>query len=264
MKKSATFFFILFFSITISQAQIIALDFTKTDCYGKTHHLYSELDSDNVVIMEFFHTCHPCIAAATDMKPMFENLVAKYGNKVRFYVAPEDDEESCTGVVNWVNSNGFSSIAVPFDSGGAQSSYYGQGGMPTIAVAAGNSHKLLYLASSNTASGFVATDTALISAAIRNFFELTGIQDINLAISTSIFPNPVASNFIITLQVKEVGRLKLDLTDINGRKITELMEENLRAGNYEKTITVNNIPGGIYFIKGIFNESVVTKKIVIQ
>lgn len=265
MKKITLTLAIFLFTIINYKAQpTTAMDFTKADCNGQMHHLFSELDSGNVVIMEFFHTCGACIDAANDMKPMIQNLVAKYGNKVHFYVAPEDDEDSCVNVINWVGSNGFSSIAVPFDSGGAQSSYYGQGGMPTIAVAAGNTHQLLYLASSNTANGFMPTDTALIGAAIRNFFEPTGIPNINSSVSTSIFPNPVANNFVISIQTKEPGTLKLELADIEGHKVAELMEEKLNAGKFEKTIPVSNIPDGIYFIKGTFNESVFSEKIIIQ
>ena len=239
--------------------------FNKTDCNGQAHHLFSELDSGNVVIMEFFHTCGSCITAANDMKPMIQNLVAQYGNKVRFYVAPEDDSETCTGVQAWVSTNGFSSIAVPFDSGGTQSSYYGQGGMPTIAVAAGNTHQLLYLASSNTASGFVTSDTAIIGTAIRNFLDTTfaGIQNVNSAFSIAVFPNPIADNFAISIEVKEPGMLKLELTNIAGQKVAELTEENIQTGIWRRNFPIS-LSNGIYLVKGEFNQKTFSKTITVQ
>jgi len=265
MKKLIYLFLVVAFTNTISKAQTTALDFNTADCNGNMHHLFSELDSGNVVIMEFFHTCVACISAANDMKPMIQNLVAQYGNKVRFYVAPEDDSETCTSVQNWVSTNGFSSIAVPFDSGGTQSSYYGQGGMPTIAVAAGNTHQLLYLASSNTSSGFGTSDTAIIGTAIRNFLDTTfaGIQNMSSAFSIAVFPNPITDNFAISIEVKEPGMLKLELTNIAGQKVVELTEEKIQAGVWSRNFPVF-IPIGIYLIKGQFNQKMFSETITVQ
>ena len=127
---------------TGSNAQTVT-DFTKKDCNtGASHNLFSELNSGKAIIMEFFHTCISCSNAAKDIKPMYQNLVLKYGNKVLFYVMPEDDSYTCSDVLNWVNTNGLSSVVIPLDSGSVQTAYYGGMAMPSIAVVAGSAHQL--------------------------------------------------------------------------------------------------------------------------
>ncbi len=140
-----------------------ALDFSMIDCNGQFHNLYSELNSGNAIIMEFWMDgCAPCIVAGKALDSMYKELKATCG-KVRYYQTVFNDNSHCNVVLNWYNTNGFSSV--PFDSGAAQVAYYGGFGMPTVAVAAGNTHQLLYLNN----HGFPTGDTALVAAAIKNF-----------------------------------------------------------------------------------------------
>src|SRR5262249_10014586 len=53
----------LLLQTTFTKAQTTAMDFYMDDCNGSMHHLYSELDPDNVIIMEFFMTCSSCVTA---------------------------------------------------------------------------------------------------------------------------------------------------------------------------------------------------------
>ncbi len=262
MKNILSTYIVLLFCASASVAQTTAMDFTKKDCNGKAHHLFAELDSENVVIMEFFHTCPSCVAAANDMKPMYQNLAAKYGNKVRFYVAPGDDSYACSSVNLWITNNGFATMTVPFDSGSVQTAYYGGMGMPTIAVAAGSSHKLLYLANQNVS--FATGDTATIDSAIRNFLDsaFAGVQNINTNVSVTIYPNPVADHCSIIIETKTSGILKLELTNISGQKIRELADEKIQAGIWNKDFPLS-LPRGVYFIEGLFNEKPFQEKITI-
>ncbi len=263
MKKALSLLFVLIVNYTFSNAQTTAMDFTMTDCNGQMRNLYTTLDSQNVVILEFFHTCPSCASAADDIKPVYQKLTSQYGNKVRFYAFPEDDTYPCSSVLNWVNSNGFSSMIVPFDSGGFQTAYYGGMGMPTIAVVAGSAHKILYLANQTVA--YTTSDTATIHSAIRGFLDSTfdGVHNINTNVSIDVFPKPVKDNFIVNIDSKESGTLQMEITNISGQKIRGLTEEKIQAGNWNRSFPVS-LSSGVYFIKGSLNGKIFQKEITIQ
>ena len=264
MTKLKTTFIALLSGTVMSMAQTTAMDFTMNDCNGQMYNLFTELNMEHAVIMEFFHTCPSCAAAANDIKPMYQSLVAQYGNKVRFIVTPEDDTYNCTSVVNWVSTNGLSGVVTPFDSGGVQTAYYGGLGMPTIAVAAGSTHKLLYLANAATAS-FATSDTGLIGTAIRNFLDSTfaGIGSIDMNISAVVYPNPVGNNLSVSIEVKEPGTLQLEITNVTGDKVAELTEEQIQSGIWKRSFPVS-LSNGTYFINGSINENAFSKKITVK
>ena len=85
MKRLAIFVGLLL-SIVVSKAQTTALDFNRIDCNGNSHHLYSELDSNNVVILEFIMlACNTCNDAGQDLTEMHSKLDIQFPGKVRFY-----------------------------------------------------------------------------------------------------------------------------------------------------------------------------------
>jgi thiol-disulfide isomerase/thioredoxin len=70
-------FFILFITLTTSNAQVIAPDFTLTDIEGVNRNLYSELDLGKPIILDFFsNTCGSCISNI----PTLENYWQINGN----------------------------------------------------------------------------------------------------------------------------------------------------------------------------------------
>ncbi len=70
-------FFILFFTITTSNAQVVAPDFTLTDVDGVNRNLYSELDLGKPIILDFFsNSCGSCISNI----PTLENYWQLNGN----------------------------------------------------------------------------------------------------------------------------------------------------------------------------------------
>ncbi len=263
MKKIYSCLLIVLSACGLSFGQTVT-DFTKKDCNGQTHHLFSELDSNNAIIVEFFHTCLPCKDAAQAMKPMYQNLKTKYGSKVRFYGMPEDDSFDCSQVLNWVTINGFTSMVTPFDSGSVQAAYLGGMGMPTVAVLAGSGHKILYLVNATTAA-FAVSDTTIIGSAIRNFLDSTfaGVPSVNLNASVNLFPNPVSKNISISIEVKEAGTLKLEITNITGEKIAELTEEKIQTGVWNRNFPIS-LSNGVYFIRGRINEKTFNKRITVQ
>ena len=263
MKKGYIFFLLFLFTGTISFGQTVT-DFTKKDCNGKTHNLFSELDSGNAIIIEFFHTCLPCKDAAQAMMPMYQKLRTSYGNKVRFFGIPEDDSYDCSQVLNWVSVNGLISMVTPFDSGSVQAAYYGGMGMPTVAVVAGSGHKILYLVNATTAS-FATSDTTIIGSKIRNFLDSTfaGIPVISSTVFVNIFPNPAATFLAISVETNQAGTLSLEITTITGDKVAGLTEEKIQAGMWSKNFPVS-LSNGVYFITGSLNQRKINQRFTVQ
>lgn len=260
MKKYILSLFIVLICIYNSNSQTTATDFTMNDCNGQMHHLFSELDSGNVVILEFFMlSCTPCITAGQKLEALHQTLTTQYGSsKVRYYHFGYSNSYTCTQITNWVSTNGFSSV--PFDSGAAQVAYYGGMGMPTVAVVAGSAHSVLF-----TNVGFATSDTGTIGTAVRNFFKASGVNEpAHPALSANTIYNPTSETLAISLNTYSSGALDIELINVTGQKVKTLTHKELiNGGLHNKTFPVQ-LPAGIYFINIRFNEESVSQKIVIQ
>lgn len=264
MKKYILFFVLISLGINkkmSAQTPDTAYDFNMNDCNGKMHHLFSELDSGNVVVMEFLMlSCSPCIVAGKSLDAMVGPLKKKYGEKVRFYQFGFTKSYTCSQIQNWVSTNGFAN-SVPFDSGDVQVAYYGGMGMPTVAVVGGKKHKVLF----SSIDFKPNTDSATISAAIHTFFNTTGIlTNESIVSAVSVYPNPVSNVITLSLDSKKTGPLYLTITNLEGQKIADLPVESVKAGAWSKTITLPQIKNGIYFLNGSIEGNIFTKKITIQ
>jgi hypothetical protein len=243
-----------------AQSPTTAYDFNMNDCNGKMHHLFSELDSGNVVVMEFFMiSCSPCIVAGHALDNMVVPLKKKYGDKVRFYQIGFTNSYTCTQIQNWVSTNGFAT-SVPFDSGAVQVAYYDGMGMPTIAVVGGKKHDVLF-----TSIDFKpTTDTATISKAVHTFFGATGISiNERMDASVSVFPNPASRGLSVSLELDKAAVLNLVLTDVQGKKLTTLFTGNVTPGINTKIVQLPELKNGIYFLQGEVSGKLFTKKITI-
>lgn len=73
---------------TVSYTQVTtAENWTKTDCEGTEHTLFTELDAGNVVIMELvmLDGCVPCINAAHLMQPIIDQYNTNFENRIKWY-----------------------------------------------------------------------------------------------------------------------------------------------------------------------------------
>lgn len=229
-----------------------AMDFNRADCNGVMHHLFTnDLDSGNVVILEFFMGggCISCITAGQDLETMKTGLLAAYPGKIRSYASGYTNSMNCSTVFNWVNSNGFTST--PIDSGATQVAYYGGFGMPTIVILAGNDHKVIY-----TGIGYSASDTVTMKTSVNNFFNPSAVQvaGVNNAITTfNLYPNPTRNTTDLSLQLKENGLMQIYITDVTGKIIYSSSEENASAGHYSKTLNTRELANGLYVVGVTFN-----------
>ena len=256
MKRLFTLLAAIAFTIQVSNAQTTAMDFNMNDCNGTMHNLYSELDQEKVVILEFFMTnCNPCITAGNGLNTMRENLLVQYPGQVLFYQFPFNNSTNCTVVSDWVTSHGYNSVA--FDSGAAQVAYYGGFGMPTVVVVAGSSYQILY-----NELGFSTKDTQNIAMSIHDFFNMSGISDQPSSITSfTVYPNPASGQATIQLQLKETTDLQLQLTDLSGKVVSTIFSGTVAAGKMEQSINTAAIADGLYLVKAMIGGKEMVSKL---
>jgi hypothetical protein len=249
MKRTLYSLLILFSAAGTSFGQqTTAMDFNRADCNGVQHHLFSTLDSNKVVIMEFFMlNCTPCITAGNKMKPMINSLNAAYPGHVQLYDIGFDDSYTCSDIADWVTTNNFN--AFPMDSGGAMLAYYGGFGMPTVVIVGGANHEVLY-----TGIGFSTSDTTMMGSAVRNYFLANplGVNDVSKEVSTHVYPNPTNDALNVSLTLNQPTDIDIELVDVTGRVVKHLF--NGKTDNeFTKRFSTASLAAGMYFLRTTAN-----------
>jgi hypothetical protein len=237
-----------------SAQQTTAMDFQRNDCYGTPHHLFSTLDSNYVVILEYAMDCSSCINAAHKLETMMNGINAQYPGKVRMYEFAYTNNYSCNTMINFVQDNNIN--ALPFDSGATQTAYYGGFGMPTVVVVAGTSHQVL-----TTHIGFSTSDTSEIGDAIRGFLQSLNVnQQQKAAASFDVFPNPASDLTTYELALTQNALVDVDLFDVTGKKVASIYH-GTAAETLTNAIDLTNYSPGIYLLRAIANGDVMYTKV---
>jgi len=92
---------------------------------------------------------------------------------------------------------------------------------------------------------------------------LCGVVSIENVIGNSlnIYPNPFNEFLIVELELQEVAELKIDLTDMLGRKIA-LKSATEQSGNFQESFDLSNISSGVYFIELTIEGEKLVKKVI--
>jgi hypothetical protein len=243
MKKSLLLSCSLSLALSLP-AQTTAMDWTRTECVtGQSHHLFSELDSGYVVILEFvMMSCAPCIGASHGIDNIRAPFEQSHPGKVRAYAVGFTNSTTCAQMINWKTVNNITHKI--FEKGAAEVTYYGGMGMPTIVVLGGGTqHKVYY---SN--QGFTPTEIPLIGAAIElAIAESSSSGASNLLDKTQFqtFPNPFEN--AITVEIRDVEATHLTLTDLTGK---EILRQDIDASSGSATVLVptEEVRPGLYLV----------------
>jgi len=76
-------------------------------------------------------------------------------------------------------------------------------------------------------------------------------------------PNPFSSSTNIVYNLPKSGHVLLDVYDITGKKIAQLVNENLTTGNHSAQFNAGKLSGGVYFVRLTFNSISLTKRMII-
>jgi hypothetical protein len=93
----------------------------------------------------------------------------------------------------------------------------------------------------------------------------TGMKDPQLDISSlNVFPNPAFTGITIAYELKEPGRLILEVMDVTGRLVRSVELGRQRPGIYEEKINVEGLTGGLYLLNVRTDKEVISKKLLVQ
>ncbi|MBL4654206.1 MAG: T9SS type A sorting domain-containing protein, partial [Bacteroidia bacterium] len=82
--------------------------------------------------------------------------------------------------------------------------------------------------------------------------------------SVTVFPNPANEIINIEYGVDKSGLVKIEIYNLTGKKIAQLLSENKTPGNYNKKFTLQDLSSGLYFLKIAVNESSTIKNVFIK
>jgi hypothetical protein len=86
----------------------------------------------------------------------------------------------------------------------------------------------------------------------------------NLDSEFTIFPNPAKVNVTIQYKANATGYISLELLNINGVKIKDILNKNVNGGDMQTmTLTTNNLIPGTYLIRLKEQNRVYVKKLVV-
>lgn len=215
MKKilftAAAIFFTL---ISGTKAQKTAMDFTQAECEGIEHHLFSELDAGNVIILEFVMlNCVPCIVATNALEDLTGPYELTHPGRVRICSFAFLNSYTCDQILAWRSNNEFSHPV--FNNGEEQVSYYGGMGMPTIVVVGTNEHNVFY-----KSIGYTPSIDDLIREAIDSalLYNPTGVDEKISSSDFRVYPTLFSDQLYVETS-KEFTGAEIIIFDAFGRQV---------------------------------------------
>jgi hypothetical protein len=94
----------------------------------------------------------------------------------------------------------------------------------------------------------------------------TGINVLNADDNgISIFPNPVKDRLFVSYNVAETENVTIDLYNLNGQIVQNLLNEKNSSGNYNESLSLNNnINKGLYIVRVNMGEKTFFKKVLVD
>ncbi len=93
---------------------------------------------------------------------------------------------------------------------------------------------------------------------------LVNLDELHISSELNIRPNPAGRMFEIRFELPLQTRITIDLFNMEGRLIKNLLKNELHPGAHSFTFDCSNISPGVYIIQLTSNAEVITKRLVIQ
>lgn len=109
-----------------------------------------------------------------------------------------------------------------------------------------------------------ANDTVYRVYITPNNVNITGIEEaINNIQNTQLFPNPSNQTSTLLFTLKENAQIVISLSDITGKKVVDITNEEMQKGNQKININTSILSAGIYICKINSNSSERIVKLVV-
>ncbi len=109
-----------------------------------------------------------------------------------------------------------------------------------------------------TVTGPCGVDTYTMTVTITE----VGVGENEIENTLSIFPNPNNGQFTVSFSMEEAKDVTVELMDVAGRVISSTKHDNVLS--VTQTIDGTELADGVYFVRIIAADEVVTKKVVVQ
>ena len=122
-----------------------------------------------------------------------------------------------------------------------------------------------FYASGNAADGDGSTSGDYIYTTSLPISNVTSVEEnVEANFNLSVFPNPVSDNVSVKFTLMETSDITVDLMDINGNKIANIISENGMKGDINKTFNVSSYSKGVYFLQVKNEKASSIKKLIIK
>jgi len=81
--------------------------------------------------------------------------------------------------------------------------------------------------------------------------------------SLSIYPNPAREIAQVLIDLPKATTIHLQLFDLNGRAVKSIKTEQLTVGKHKRSIPLDNLPTGMYYLNLRYNSGVLSEKLLI-
>jgi hypothetical protein len=101
----------------------------------------------------------------------------------------------------------------------------------------------------------------IIDANPQSINELAGLNGIKF----TTFPNPSIENVTVTYAFdNDASKVSIEIYSLNGKLVKSINKGDLKAGNYNETLAVNDLSSGTYFVAVAANGTKVLQKLIIK
>jgi len=80
----------------------------------------------------------------------------------------------------------------------------------------------------------------------------------------NLFPNPISNSLTLDYTIAKDSQISINLYDMMGKEIKNLLNQYVSAGNYKTEFEVNNLLSGIYLISLKTNGNIDNKQLIIK
>lgn len=95
------------------------------------------------------------------------------------------------------------------------------------------------------------------------FEDCTGIPEQEDGLGIAVFPNPNDGSFKLTMQTNTPQKASIQIIDQNGKEVYGQQEITVN-GKLTRDMDLNQLAGGVYFLKIISEDEIYTRKIIIN
>lgn len=90
-------------------------------------------------------------------------------------------------------------------------------------------------------------------------------EDIVNFMNLNIHPNPITQNSVISFHLIESSNIQISVFDVIGNLVTDAISEKFGTGNHQIALDKELFKSsGMYFIKILVNDQIITKKVIVQ